>query len=65
MWLTIGDERSARHRLVAVAFAVPSVVYIAVAGTDPALLPDFVHGFTLATSVGSLGLHRGGALAPS
>ena len=50
MWLAIDDERSARRRLVVVALAVPSVAYIAVAGTDPAALPVFVHGFTLATN---------------
>jgi hypothetical protein len=35
---------------VVVALAVPSALYIALAGTDPASLPFFVHGFTLATN---------------
>ena len=46
----IDDARAARRRLVVVALAVPSVGYIAVAGTDPEALPSFVHGFTLATN---------------
>jgi peptidoglycan/LPS O-acetylase OafA/YrhL len=50
MWLAIEDERVARRRLVVVALAVPSLAYIGVAGTDPAALPFFVHGFTLATN---------------
>ena len=50
MWLAIDDERARRRRLVVVALAVPSLVYIAVAGTDPASLPFLVHGFTLATN---------------
>ena len=50
MWLAIDDGRKARRRLVVVALAVPSLAYIAVAGTDPAALPSFVHGFTLATN---------------
>jgi peptidoglycan/LPS O-acetylase OafA/YrhL len=50
MWLAIEDERVARRRLVVVALAVPSLAYIAVAGTDPPELPFFVHGFTLATN---------------
>ena len=50
MWLAIDDARAARRRLVVVALAVPSVAYIALAGTDPASLPFFVHGFTLATN---------------
>jgi len=50
MWLAIDDERVGRRRLVVVALAVPSVAYIALAGTDPASLPFFVHGFTLATN---------------
>jgi hypothetical protein len=50
MWLAIDDERAARRRLVVVALAVPSLGYIALAGTDPAALPFFVHGFTLATN---------------
>ena len=50
MWLAIDDARVGRRRLVVVALAVPSVAYIAVAGTDPASLPFFVHGFTLATN---------------
>ena len=50
MWLAIEDERTARRRLVVVALAVPSLAYIAVAGTDPESLPSFVHGFTLATN---------------
>jgi peptidoglycan/LPS O-acetylase OafA/YrhL len=35
---------------VVVALAVPSLGYIALAGTDPEALPSFVHGFTLATN---------------
>jgi peptidoglycan/LPS O-acetylase OafA/YrhL len=50
MWLAIDDERVGRRRLVVMALAVPSVAYIAHAGTDPAALPFFVHGFTLATN---------------
>ena len=50
MWLAIDDERAARRRLVVVALAVPSLAYIAVAGTDPAAFPYFVHGFTLASN---------------
>jgi peptidoglycan/LPS O-acetylase OafA/YrhL len=50
MWLAIDDGRAARRRLVVMALAVPSVAYIALAGTDPASLPYFVHGFTLATN---------------
>jgi peptidoglycan/LPS O-acetylase OafA/YrhL len=50
MWLAIDDERAARRRLVVVALAVPSLAYIALAGTAPAELPSFVHGFTLATN---------------
>ena len=50
MWLAIDDARVGRRRLVVVALAVPSVAYIALAGTDPASLPFFVHGFTLATN---------------
>jgi peptidoglycan/LPS O-acetylase OafA/YrhL len=50
MWLAIDDERVGRRRLVVVALAVPSVAYIALAGTDPAALPAFVHGFTLVTN---------------
>jgi hypothetical protein len=50
MWLAIEDDRMARRRLVVVALAVPSLAYIAVAGTEPAALPLFVHGFTLATN---------------
>jgi peptidoglycan/LPS O-acetylase OafA/YrhL len=50
MWLAIDDGRAARRRLVVMALAVPSVAYIALAGTDPASLPSFVHGFTLATN---------------
>ena len=50
MWLAIEDERVGRRRLVVVALAVPSLGYIALAGTDPAALPYFVHGFTLATN---------------
>ena len=50
MWLAIDDGRAARRRLVVVALAVPSLAYIAVAGTDPAAFPMFVHGFTLATN---------------
>src|SRR5215213_6137297 len=50
MWLAIDDEKAARRRLVVVALAVPSVAYIAVAGTEPAALPFFVHGFTLVTN---------------
>jgi peptidoglycan/LPS O-acetylase OafA/YrhL len=50
MWLAIDDQRVARRRLVVVALAVPSLAYIAVAGTDPAELPSFVHGFTLVTN---------------
>ena len=52
MWLAIDDGRKARRRLVVVALAVPSLAYIAVAGTDPAEFPSFVHGFTLATNFG-------------
>jgi peptidoglycan/LPS O-acetylase OafA/YrhL len=54
MWLAIDDDRVARRRLVVVALAVPSLAYIAVAGTDPAALPSFVHGFTLATNFGAV-----------
>jgi peptidoglycan/LPS O-acetylase OafA/YrhL len=54
MWLAIDDDRVARRRLVVVALAVPSLAYIAVAGTDPASLPSFVHGFTLATNFGAV-----------
>jgi peptidoglycan/LPS O-acetylase OafA/YrhL len=50
MWLAIQDDRMARRRLVVVALAVPSLAYIAVAGTDPAQFPSLVHGFTLATN---------------
>jgi peptidoglycan/LPS O-acetylase OafA/YrhL len=50
MWLAIEDARAARRRLVVVALAVPSIAYIAAAGTDPATVPSFVHGFTLATN---------------
>jgi peptidoglycan/LPS O-acetylase OafA/YrhL len=50
MWLAIEDGRMARRRLVVVALAVPSIAYIALAGTDPPALPYFVHGFTLATN---------------
>jgi len=50
MWLAIDDARVGRRRLVVVALAVPSALYIALAGTDPASLPFFVHGFTLATN---------------
>jgi peptidoglycan/LPS O-acetylase OafA/YrhL len=50
MWLAIEDGRMARRRLVVVALAVPSIAYIALAGTDPPAFPDFVHGFTLATN---------------
>jgi peptidoglycan/LPS O-acetylase OafA/YrhL len=49
MWLAIDDARVARRRLLVVALAVPSIAYIALSGTDPAALPFFVHGFTLAT----------------
>jgi peptidoglycan/LPS O-acetylase OafA/YrhL len=50
MWLAIEDTHVARRRLVVVALAVPSIAYIAVAGTDPSELPFYVHGFTLATN---------------
>ena len=50
MWLAIDDARAPRRRLVVVALAVPSVAYIAAAGTDPSMFPSFVHGFTLVTN---------------
>ena len=50
MWLAINDGRVGRRRLIVIALAVPSVAYIAVAGTDPEAFPFFVHGFTLATN---------------
>jgi peptidoglycan/LPS O-acetylase OafA/YrhL len=50
MWLAIQDGREGRRRLVVMALAVPSVLYIALAGTDPEALPFFVHGFTLVTN---------------
>ena len=50
MWLAIEDRWATLRRLVVAALAVPSLVYISVAGTDPDAFPYFVHGFTLATN---------------
>jgi peptidoglycan/LPS O-acetylase OafA/YrhL len=54
MWLAIEDGRVARRRLVVVLLALPSLAYIAVAGTDPPELPFLVHGFTLVTNLAAV-----------
>jgi peptidoglycan/LPS O-acetylase OafA/YrhL len=50
MWLAIDDEHAGRRRVAVLALAPLSLVYIAVARSDPSAFPFLVPGFTLTTN---------------
>jgi peptidoglycan/LPS O-acetylase OafA/YrhL len=54
MWLAIDDQHARRRRLVVLALAPLSLLYIDKAGNDPSAFPYLLPGFTLATNAAAV-----------